>query len=80
MDEHTANRINEVESRQDGKTIKGDFEGSVTGQWKKLAQNGAGTVTYNGKDYETKPIGFTSIAAGTPVEVSHADGVYYSKW
>lgn len=70
----------DLERIQNKEFIKGDFVGSVKGTWKKLAQNGAGIVTYNGKDYTTVRIGFTALAPGTPVELSFAKGVYYSKW
>jgi hypothetical protein len=60
--------------------IQGDFEGSVTAYWVRLAENGAGVVRYNNKEYVTKPIGFTSIPAGHQVELSHANGIYYSNW
>lgn len=80
LEQHKAQRLYEIEQRQDGKLIKGDFEGSVTGQWMQLGSNGSGIVLYKGKEYITRPIGFTSLTSGTPVELSHADGVYYSKW
>ena len=32
------------------------------------------------QEYKTKRIGFTSIPAGTSVELSFGNGVYYSKW
>lgn len=75
-----AERILQVERLQKGTVVEGDFEGSVTGYWVKLDQNGAGVVSYNQKNYVTKPIGFTSLPAGTEVELSHANGVYYSKF
>ena len=75
-----ANRVADLDRLEQKETIKGDFEGSVTGSWVKLASNGAGIVKYNGKEYVTKPIGFTSIAAGHDIELSYAKGVYYSKW
>ena len=60
--------------------IPGDFEGSVTGTWVRFAENGGGIVKYNNKKYMTKPIGFASIPPGTEVELSHANGVYFSKF
>ena len=63
-----------------GIVIEGDFEGSVTGYWVKLDKNGAGIVSYKNKEYATKPIGFTSLPAGSEVELSHANGIYYSKF
>ena len=61
-------------------SIEGDFEGSVTGYWVRLDASGAGIVSYNRKEYTTKPIGFTSLPKGVEVELSHATGVYYSKF
>lgn len=76
----TAERLLQVERREKGVTIQGDFEGNVTGYWVRLDNSGAGIVSYNKKEYVTKPIGFTSLPAGTEVELSHANGVYYSKF
>lgn len=73
-------RVSDLDRLERKDLIKGDFEGSVTGKWVRLAENGAGVVSYNGKNYITKPIGFTSIEAGHAVELSYARGVYYSKW
>lgn len=76
----TAIRLVELERLASDEIIEGDFRGSVTGKWVRLETNGAGIVEYNSKLYSTKPIGFTSIPAGTAVEVTYANGVYYSKW
>ena len=75
-----AERLLQLERAEKGNVIEGDFEGSVTGYWVKLDSNGGGIVSYNKKIYITKPIGFTSLPAGTEVELSHANGVYYSKF
>lgn len=75
-----ANRVADLDRLARKEIIRGDFEGSVTGKWVRLAENGAGIVAYNGKEYVTKPIGFTSIEKGHAVELSYARGVYYSKW
>jgi hypothetical protein len=75
-----ANRIAFLEDRAKDITIKGDFEGSVTGYWKRLGENGEGVVSYNNKDYVAKPIGFVSLPAGTEVELSYANGIYYAKF
>lgn len=75
-----AERILQLERRAKGNVIEGDFEGNVTGYWVKLDNNGGGVVSYNKKKYITKPIGFTSLPQGTEVELSHANGVYYSKF
>ena len=75
-----ADRLVDLERREKGEIIQGDFDGNVTGYWVKLANSGAGIVSYNKKEYVTKPIGFTSLPAGTEVELSHANGIYYSKF
>ena len=74
------NRLLDLEFRASDVTIKGDFVGSVTGKWVKLGERGEGVVSYNNKRYVTKPIGFVSIPAGTEVEMSFANGIYYSKF
>jgi len=75
------NRLDDVETREMGTSIKGDFEGSVSASWVRLdSVSGAGVVLYNDKEYFTKRLGFTSIAAGAAVELSFGNGVYYSKW
>lgn len=73
-------RLLKLERLEKGVIIEGDFDGSVTGHWVKLAENGAGLVNYNNKQYLTKPIGFTSLPSGAEVELSHANGIYYSKF
>ena len=73
-------RVLHMEKRDKGHILVGDFEGSVTGYWVRLDPSGAGVVSYNKKEYITKPIGFVSLPAGTEVELSHANGVYYSKF
>lgn len=75
-----AERLADVERREQDVIIPGDFEGSVTGKWVRFEENGGGTVSYNNKDYLTKPIGIPSIPPGTEVELSHANGVYFSKF
>ena len=73
-------RILKLQDLEENIVVKGDFEGSVTGYWKELAESGAGIVIYNKKEYVTKPIGFTSLPPGSEVELSHANGTYYSKF
>ena len=73
-------RIVQKERLEKGVVIEGDFDGSVTGYWVRLQENGGGVVSYNKKEYITKPIGFTSLPAGSEVELSHANGIYYSKF
>jgi hypothetical protein len=73
-------RFGEIKEREEGPDVKGDFEGSVAASWVKLGTNGAGIVSYNKKEYTTRPTGFTSIAPGTSVMLTHANGVYYSNW
>lgn len=75
-----ANRLVELERRAKNTPIQGDFEGSVTAFWVRLGQNGEGIVVYNNKEYITKPLGFVSVPAGKEVELSFANGVYYSKF
>ncbi len=77
---NTAERVTELERREEGARAKGDFEGSVTGYWQRLDQTGVGKVLYKGKTYSVKPIGFLSVPKGTEVELSHANGIYYAKF
>lgn len=77
---NSTERIVEVERRESGIKVSGDFEGSVTGYWIKLDNSGAGIVEYNGKRYVVKSVGFTSTSRGTEVELSYAQGVYYAKF
>ena len=74
------NRLEDLERVPGTTGVSGDFEGSVGGTWVRLAENGAGIVAYNNKEYTTKRLGFTSISAGTSVELSFGNGIYYSKW
>ena len=75
-----AERIADVERRERGNIVEGDFEGSVTGHWVRLAESGAGIVKFNNKEYVTETIGFVSVPQGTAVELSFADGTYFSKY
>ena len=75
-----ANRIDDLERASEDTVVEGDFKGNVTGSWVKLGEMGEGVVLYNNKKYITKPIGFLSIPAGTEVELSFANGIYYSKF
>lgn len=76
-----ANRLAELERRVEvSRGPRPDFEGTVTGFWVKIDQNYGGVVEYNGKQYVTKPLGWTSIRAGTPVALTGASGIYYSSW
>ena len=76
----TSNRIVALQARAAEVIIQGDFSGSVTGVWVKLGDSGEGIVKYKSKSYATQPIGFTSIPKGTEVELSYANGIYYSKF
>jgi len=80
IQQSNVNRMLQIEELEKGSVLKGDFEGSVTGHWVRLELNGAGIVSYSDKEYATKPIGFTSLPAGAEVELSHANGIYYSKF
>ena len=75
-----AERVADVERRDKGYLVEGDFEGSVTGHWVRLDESGAGVVTFNNKQYATETIGFVSLPKGTAVELSFADGTYFSKY
>lgn len=77
---NTAERLEELQDRTERVAIRGDFEGSVNGYWVRLEQNGVGTVSYNNKQYATFPIGIMSLPQGSIVELSHADGIYFSKF
>ena len=80
IDISRANRLLELERAQSDVLIEGDFEGSVTGYWRRLDRDGSGIVVYRDKEYRTQILGTTSITAGTAVELSHANGIYYSKF
>jgi len=78
---NVANRLAELERRIE--VAKGpipDFQGTVTGFWVKIDSNYGGVVEYNGKQYVTKMLGWTSIKPGTPVALTGASGIYYSSW
>lgn len=75
-----ADRLFELDRRESGETIKGDFVGSVTGTWRGLGESASGLVSYSDKVYKTVRLGKTSIPAGTSVELSFANGTYYSNW
>ena len=75
-----ADRLAEIEKRTSEGQFVGDFKGSVTGHWVRLGDMAEGIVSYNDKEYVTKPIGLTSIPKGTEVELTFAGGIYYSKF
>ena len=75
-----ANRLIDLERLASDTSIQGDFEGSVTAYWVRLGSSGEGIVKYNSKEYKTKPIGFVSAKAGKEVELTFANGVYYTKF
>ena len=78
LSQHQANRILDVERRSTQKAIEGDFEGSVKGTWVRFDESGGGVVSYENKHYLSVIIGSKSISPGTEVELTHANGVYYS--
>lgn len=78
--EFLSRRILELERREKGFYIEGDFEGTVTGYWKQKSDDGTGTVVYGDKEYDAVPLGFTSLPEGVPVELSYSSGIYYAKW
>ena len=81
MDQSRVNRIVHLErNEENGGQIMGDFEGSVTGYWVRFDETGAGIISYRKKEYVTKPLGITSLRKGSEVELTHANGVYYSKF
>jgi len=81
MDRSRMDRIVQLERNEENSgQILGDFDGSVTGYWVRLDNSGAGIVSYRKKEYVTKPIGLTSLRRGSEVELSHANGIYYSKF
>lgn len=77
---HQANRVVDLERIASASKVEGDFVGSVTGYWVRLDSDGTGIVKYNSKEYKTVILGIASIPVGTAVELSHADGIYYSKF
>lgn len=80
METNLQSRVIELERRLEGAKPNGDFAGSVTGYWKRLNARGVGLVEHRGKVYKTRPIGFMSLPKGTEVELTFAQGVYYSKF
>ena len=80
QDESASARLMELDHRVDGWEIRGDFQGTVTGKWQGVGPQGEGRVTYKGKTYKTKRAGFSSIPRGYPVELTYANGVYYSSY
>lgn len=74
-------RMMHLEDRLKGDLVKGDFEGIVTGQWVRIDDSsGAGIVLHNDTEYVTVMLGGSSLPKGARVELSYADGVYYSDW
>ena len=80
MEMGQSNRMAMLGGLSFGHAVKGDFEGSVTASWVKLREDGAGMCSYNGKVYATRPLGYVAIRAGQKVEMSFADGIYYSRF
>ena len=74
------NRILDLERLERSGQLEGDFEGSVAGSWVRLDSSGSAVVKYNDKEYYAKRIGFTSVPAGTAVELSFGNGFYYANW
>ena len=79
-DSSAAERMVSLERMEKGYSVEGDFEGNVTGSWVRLDESGAGVVRFNHKEYKTENIGFVSLPKGTMVELSYADGKYFSKY
>lgn len=57
-----------------------DFQGTVQGVWKKLNDDGSGTVEYKTKMYTVMPEGTTSIPSGTKVSMEFRKGYYVAYW
>lgn len=76
----TANRLEDLSDPGRRYRVDGDFSGSVGAVWVRLGPKGEGIVNYQGKEYVTQRLGFTSIVPGTPVELTFGNGYYYSKW
>lgn len=77
---HSMRRGDEIVRRSEGAEIRGDFEGSVQAEWVRLDEAGAGVVSYKGREYKVKTIGFTSIPKSSIVELTYARGVYFAKF
>ena len=77
-----ANRMVDLEKRMDKTSdVSGDFEGSVHARWVRLDdKSGGGIVKYKDKEYQTVVIGSTSLQKGALVELTYANGYYYSDW
>ena len=76
----TLNRLEELNDSGRRYRVDGDFSGSVGAVWVRLGAKGEGIVSYQGKEYVTQRLGFTSITPGSPVELTFGNGYYYSKW
>jgi hypothetical protein len=75
-----ANRMVELERRASPEPIKGTIDGTVTGNWVKLHDDGAGRVNYKDREYVVTSIGFSSLPKGTKVQLTYANGVYYANY
>lgn len=75
-----AQRLVAQEAELEGTVYSADFEGTVTGAWVGISEQGAGLVQYKGKTYTTVRLGRTSLFAGSRVQLSYIDGTYYSNW
>lgn len=73
-----AERMTTLDVRE--RSLAGDFEGSVAAQWVKIDENGLGVVEYAGKKYKTVRLGDTTLPPGSPVQLTHANGIYFSDW
>ena len=78
--QQATNRVVDAERRSAQKSIEGDFEGSVAAEWVRFDDDGGGVVTHEGKEYISVILGDKSIKPGTEVELTHANGVYYTNF
>ena len=75
-----ANRMVELERRASRESIKGTIDGTVTANWVKLGEDGAGRVNYKDREYIVSSVGFASLPKGTKVQMTYANGVYYASY
>ena len=73
-------RVATIEARLAGTRVNADFEGSVAASWVKIDSNGLGVVEYKGKKYKCIRHGGTSLPAGSLVQLTYSNGVYFADW
>lgn len=75
-----ASRLATLEGRLSGSSSNADFDGSVAANWVQLDSSGLGVVEYKGKKYKCIRTGSTSLPAGTLVQLTYSNGVYFADW